>query len=76
MEGEKPVMVGVPALVVTVNVALLVADPFGEVTAIVPVVASAGTVTASWLAEADVTVAAVPWKVTVFDAGVALNPVP
>jgi hypothetical protein len=69
-------MVGAPVLTVTVNVALLVADPLGEVTAIVPLVANAGTVTVSRLAEADVTVAPVPWNVTVFDAGVALNPVP
>src|SRR5947199_8417768 len=73
--GEKLVMVGGPAdAAVTENDALLVADPFGVVTAIGPLVAPDGTAAASCVVLAVVTVAGVPLKVTVFDAGVALKP--
>jgi hypothetical protein len=44
MFGVKPVIVGAPVEELTVNAALLVAEPFGVVTPIGPVVAPAGTV--------------------------------
>jgi hypothetical protein len=68
-------MVGASELA-TVNEAALVADPPGAVTAIVPVVAPAGTVTVSCVAVAAETVAPVPWNVTVFWFAVVENPVP
>jgi len=74
--GVKLVIVGSPLVAVTVNGAPLEADPAGAVTPIAPVVAPAGTVTTSWVALAEDTVAAVPLKVTVFWLGVGLNPVP
>src|SRR5262245_4236444 len=74
--GVKLVIVGAPLVVVTVNGALLEADPAGAVTPIVPVAAPAGTVTVSCVALAADTVAAVPLKGTVFWLGVALKPVP
>ena len=73
--GVKLVMVGAPPLA-TVKGEGLLAEPPGAVTAIDPVVAPTGTVVTSWVALAAVTVAAVPLNVTVFEAGVALNPVP
>ena len=73
--GEMLLIVGAE-LAATVNDVLLVADPDGVVTAIVPVVAPEGTeVTISVVVE-DVTVAAVPLNVTVFWLGVALKPIP
>jgi hypothetical protein len=66
-------MVGVT---VTVKAILLVAEPAGAVTAIGPEVAPEGTVTTSWVGAAEVTVAVVPLKVTVFALGVSLNPIP
>ena len=66
IDAEKPVIVGGPVAPVTVNAELLVVEPAGAVTAIGPVVAPAGTVVTIWFAVADVTVAAVPLKVTVF----------
>ncbi|MFZ0747964.1 MAG: hypothetical protein WAM70_01295, partial [Pyrinomonadaceae bacterium] len=56
--GVKPEIEGAPVVLApTVKEVLLVADPFGEVTAIGPVVAPDGTVTRSWVAVADETVA-------------------
>jgi hypothetical protein len=69
-------MVGAPLVVVTVNAVALVAEPDGEVTAIAPVVAPAGTEVTRRVAVAAVTVAAVPLTVTAFRLGVVLNPVP
>jgi len=74
--GVNPVMVGIPLTPVTVKGLLLLADPAGAVTAIVPVVAPAGTVTTSCVAVAALTVAAVPLNVTVFWPAVGLKPVP
>src|SRR4029453_13525550 len=74
--GVKLVIVGAPLVAVLVKWVLLVALPPGLVTAIGPVVAAAGTVTVSWVGVAAVTVALVPLNWTVFEAGVALNPVP
>jgi hypothetical protein len=53
-----------------------VVDPAGDVTPIVPVVAPLGTVTTNCVVEAAVTVADVPFNVTVFELGVGLNAVP
>ncbi len=61
---------------VTENEALLVAVPLGEVTESGPVIAPAGTVTTSWFAEAEVTVALIPLNVTEFCDGFVLNAVP
>jgi hypothetical protein len=72
--GENPVMVGADEA--TTNDVPLVAEPLGVVTAMAPVVAPAGTVVTIWFAVDDVTVAAVPLKVSVFWLGVGLNPVP
>jgi hypothetical protein len=44
---ENPVIVGAPVALVTVKAELLVVEPAGEVTAIGPVVAPAGTVVTS-----------------------------
>ena len=74
--GVKLAMVGAPLLAVLVKLVLLVALPAGLVTEIGPVVAAAGTVTVSFDVVAAVTVAPVPLNWTVFEAGVALNPVP
>jgi hypothetical protein len=75
MLGVKLVMIGaLPGP--TVKFVALFADPFGEVTAIVPVLAPVGTVTTSFVVVALETVAPVPLKVTVFWLGVAENPVP
>src|SRR5215831_2403141 len=75
-EGVNPVIVGAPAVEVTTNDELLVAEPPGAVTLIAPLVAPTGTFTTNWLAVADATVAAVPLNVTVFWLGVVLNPIP
>jgi hypothetical protein len=68
MVGAAPVPI--------VNAAALVAVMPATVTLIVPVVAPAGTVVVSMVVEAVATVAVVPLNFTVFDAGVALKPVP
>lgn len=60
----------------TVNDAVLVTVTPATVTLIVPVVAPAGTVVVNTVVEAVATVAVVPLNFTVFDAGVALKPVP
>jgi hypothetical protein len=65
MVGVKLVIVGVPGLAATVKGVLLVADPLGVATLMVPVVAPGGTVTFSCVGEAEETVAAVPLKATV-----------
>src|SRR5688572_27110353 len=59
MAGEIPLIVGAE-LTATVNDVLLVADPVGVVTAIVPVVAPDGSVVTISVVVDDVTVAAVP----------------
>jgi hypothetical protein len=74
--GVNDVMVGARLPVTTVKGVALVADPAGDVTAIVPVVAPDGTVTTSSFALAPEIVAAVPLKLTVFELGVEENPVP
>ena len=67
IEGVKLLIDGTPdVLGPTVKDVLLVADPFGDVTAISPLVAAEGTVTTNSVAVADVMLAAVPLKVTVF----------
>ena len=75
LAGENPVIVGGGGSV-TVKFVLLVADCPETVTDIGPVVAPVGTVVTSDVAVALVTVAAVPLKVTLFDAGVVLKLVP
>jgi hypothetical protein len=73
---ERPLMDGSSGAATTVKESL-VSEPPGVVTEMVPVVAPLGTVTWSCVSVADVTVApAEPLKVTVFEAGVALKPVP
>ena len=74
--GLNPEIAGAPFGGDTINEVLLVAEPAGEVTLIVPVVAPAGTVVMICVAVEEVTAAAAPLKVTVFWLGVALNPVP
>lgn len=61
---------------VIVNEELLVADPLGEVIMIGPVDAPVGTVVTICVSVAEVTLAAVPLKVTVFWPAVGLNPEP
>src|SRR2546430_6662550 len=75
MVGVKPEIVGAFALP-TVKDFALVAEPPGAVTEMVPVVAPEGTVTTSWVAVADATVATVPLNFTVSWLGVVLYPVP
>ncbi len=60
----------------TVNSCALVALFPPTLTTILPVAAPVGTVTASVLAVAAVTVAVAPLNRTVFAAGVAANPLP
>jgi hypothetical protein len=74
--GVKLVIVGAPVLAVTVKALPLVADEPDTVTPIVPVAAPLGTVTTRLVAVADVTVAAVPLKLTALLPGVVLNPEP
>ena len=64
--GEKPVIVGGAGFGCTVKIALLVALPAGAVTVMGPVVAPVGTDVTIWFDVADVTVAAVPLKLTLF----------
>ena len=73
--GEKLEIVGESRAPTTNDVAD-VSEPLGLVTDIVPVVAADGTVTVRLVVVDALTVADVPLNVTVFDAGVALNPVP
>jgi hypothetical protein len=75
-EGVKPAIVGAPFELATVNGLALVTEPPGEPTPIGPVVAPDGTLVTIWLGLDEITVAAVPLKVTVFWLTVALNPVP
>ena len=74
--GLKLVIVGCPLFAVTVKVADDDADPAGEVTLIVPLVAPAGTMTTNSVAVAELTTAVVPLKRTVFRFAVGLKPVP
>jgi hypothetical protein len=74
--GVKLVIVGTPLLAVTVNEVLLVAVPSGDVTAIAPVVAPAGTVATIDVLDAETIEAIVPLKVTVSCAGLKLKPDP
>src|SRR5262245_29566503 len=74
--GEKALIVGAPVEAVTTKDVALVAEPAGVVTASGPVVAPDGTLTTSCVAVAEVTLAAIPLKVTVFWLAVVLNPVP
>jgi len=53
-----------------------VAVPLGLVTVMGPVVAPAGTATTIAATVEELTAAAVPLKVTVFELGVVLNPSP
>src|SRR5207253_1271477 len=62
--GVNPVIAGVMEL--TVYGVLLVAEPLGVVTAIVPVVAPVGTVVSICVAVDDVTVAVTPLNCRVF----------
>ena len=65
--GENPVMVGMPAVPAdTLNEAALVAEPVGDVTAIAPVVALAGTVVTIKLVLDEMTVAETPLNATLF----------
>jgi hypothetical protein len=63
--GETLVIVGA-ADALTVKALALVAEPDGVVTTIVPVVAPEGTLVTISVVVEEVTVAAVPLKVTVF----------
>jgi hypothetical protein len=72
MAGVNPLMVGAPVVEVTVNTALLVAEPVGVVTPIAPVVAPAGTLVVICVAVEEFTVAATPLNVTEFWLGVVL----
>jgi hypothetical protein len=73
--GLNPLIVG--AMVeLTVKAVALVAEPFGEVTLIGPVVAPPGTIATMDVVVAEVTVAVKPLNRTVFWLGVELNPVP
>src|SRR5439155_2102980 len=75
--GVNPLIVGAPPAVDTTK-ALRVADPLGVVTPTVYEFGASpvGTVVTSCVGVADVTDAATPPNVTVFCAGVVLNPVP
>jgi hypothetical protein len=63
--GVKEVMPGPPDELVTVKESALGAEPLGDETVIVPVVAPPGTVTTNDVVDADVMFAGVPLKVTV-----------
>ena len=76
MVGVKPLIVGGPTGVITMKVALLVAEPVGVVTEISPVVAPAGTLVVICEAVAAVTVAAMLLNVVVFSLAAELKPVP
>jgi hypothetical protein len=75
IEGVNPVIVGaLPAA--TTKEAPLVADPFGVVTLIGPVVAPAGTVATIEVVVAEATVALTPLNRTVFWLAISLKPLP
>jgi hypothetical protein len=74
--GLKLVIVGMPTVPVTVNGAVLDAEPAGVVTSITPVVAPAGTVAINVVGLADVIAATVLLNLTVFCAGRMLKVVP
>jgi hypothetical protein len=74
--GLNPVIVGAEDAAVTVKDAVLVAEPPGAITWIVPVVAPLGTLVVICVEVEAVTVAVTPLNLTVFWLGVALNPVP
>ena len=74
--GVKLVTVGMPLDELTVNDAALDAEPDGNVTPIGPVGAPDGTVATNCVGADELTVAAIPLKVTVFRLGVWLKPVP
>ena len=75
--GLKLVIVGCPLFAVTVKVADDEADPAGEVTLIVPLVAPAGTMATNSVAVAELTTAVVPSKRTEIslELGYGWNPV-
>jgi hypothetical protein len=74
--GVNELMVGALDEVVTVNDSALVTEPLGDATVIGPVVAPVGTETTRLLGEAELMVAAVPLKLTVSCAAVALKLAP
>jgi hypothetical protein len=74
--GVKLVTVGSPFPDVTVKLPELVAVPLGDVTWMGPVVAPVGTVVKIWLVVAELTIAFVPLKLTVFCPAVLLKAVP
>jgi hypothetical protein len=74
--GLKLVIAGMPTVPVTVNGAVLDAEPAGVVTSITPVVAPAGTVAINVVGLADVIAATVLLNLTVFCAGTMLKVVP
>jgi hypothetical protein len=75
IDGVKPVITGAVEAV-TVKLVVLVAEPFGAVTVIGPLVAPEGTATAICVGEADDIVALVPLNLTVSWLAVLLKPVP
>lgn len=75
-KGVNDVMVGAPESLVTSKLALLVTEPAGVVTEIVPVMAPEGTLVTISVEEADATLAVTPLNLTVFSLGVELKPVP
>lgn len=74
--GVNESMRGAPEELVTVNGLALVTDATGAVTVIGPVAAPLGTVTTSWVDEAEVIVAAVPLNDTAScaESGLKLAP--
>jgi hypothetical protein len=74
--GVKFVIVGAPLLAVTVKAVGLVAELVTLMTLIGPVVAPEGTVVLISVPVADVTVARIPLKMTMFSVAVVLKPVP
>jgi hypothetical protein len=74
--GVNPLIVGEAVDAVTVKGWPVVAVPAGAVTLMGPVLAVAGTVTTSWVVDAEDTAAATLLNVTVFWVVTALNPVP
>jgi hypothetical protein len=77
IDGVNPVMVGgVGPPARTVNDSPLVADPFGEVTVTVPLIAPDGTVATIEFAVAEFIVAVVPLKLTESLLTVELKPEP
>jgi hypothetical protein len=75
-DGVNPETTGATTGASTTNGCWLPAEPPDVVTVTVPVVAPAGTVTVTLVADAADTVAAFPLNDTVLPAGVAANPVP